>query len=172
MVWCTDYPAARKALAEMMLPASSPAAVEQGQLTGMRPGRFGVAATLYAMASASSCDVEVVDLSNPELRFPSTSMQLVPLWKGPLERSLGNFILSTPAVSVILEQSGGWNRRAYERLRCGTSALEAQFLSPPAVGGGSAPEEIVKQREQDILQMINRYLYRVGPLGPDEPVLG
>lgn len=159
------YPAARRLLAEMMLPAAHPTPLEHSQLTGRRPGSFGPAATLYAMTLADRSGPEVVDLADPGTRFPSPGMRLVPLWKGRLERSMGNFILATPTVSEILEQSGGWNRRSYERLQCGTIALDAQLLPVPAAGKTQAdPAAIVKEREADLLQMINRYLHLVGPL--------
>ncbi|MEU6745337.1 hypothetical protein ABZ914_03825 [Spirillospora sp. NPDC046719] len=162
-----DYPTARATLAQLMLPAGPPPPVTCDQLTGRR-GHFGAVTSLYAMAAASPSGLGLPDLAEPDAVFPEEQMRLVTLWPGPLETSLGNFILGTPATAEVLAQAGGWNRDAYERLRCGDDALAAHCLPTPSAGTATiAAPELVKAREQDLLGVINGFLHRVGPLDLD-----
>ncbi|GAA2734018.1 hypothetical protein [Actinocorallia aurantiaca] len=170
MLRATDYAGARAVLAELMLPAGPPRPLQASQLTGHRPGRFSAVTSLYAMAAAGSTGQEVQDLAEPDVVFPQARMRLVPLWRGALERSLGNFILATEQTAKVLEESGGWNRHSYEALRGGRSALASQHLPLPSDGPGSlAPAQLVKAREQELLALINCYLEKAGPLIPGEP---
>ncbi|TMQ99268.1 hypothetical protein ETD83_18115 [Actinomadura soli] len=159
-----DYAAARTTLVQLMLPAGPPPPVTCDQLIGRR-GRFGAVASLYAMAAACPSGLGVPDLAEPDAVFPEQQMRLVPLWPGPLEVSLGNFVLATPATAEVLDQTGGWNREAYERLCCGDDALAAHCLPMPSAGQTPvAAPQLVKAREQDLLQVINGFLRRIGPL--------
>jgi hypothetical protein len=108
----------------------------------------------------------VPDLADPDVAFPHAPMALAPLWRGELERSFGAFILATPATAEVLARNGGWNRNAYEELRCGDDALAAQCIPKtwPEQPGTPDAAQLVKTREQAVLALINTYLRDVGSL--------
>ncbi|TMR40879.1 hypothetical protein [Actinomadura geliboluensis] len=167
MLRAGDYAEARTVLAQLMLPAGPPPPLAPAQLHGRRGG-FGAVTSLYAMAAASPSGLGVPDLTDPDAVFPEAGMSLVPLWRGRLEASLGDFVLATPATAQVLARTGGWGREAYEQLRCGDQVLAAHCLPVPA-GTGLGPAQLVKAREQDLLHMINGFLARTGPLQAPGP---
>jgi hypothetical protein len=166
MLKATTYREATSVLVQRLLPARPPTPLSPRQLTSHAKGRFGVVASLYAMACARPSGLGAPDLSDPDMVFPHAPMSLAPLWRGDLQRSFGAFILATPATAEVLDRHGGWNRSAYEELRCGDEALDTQCIpkSWPEQPGTPAAAQLVKAREQAVLSMINGYLRDVGAL--------
>ena len=166
MLKASTYREARTILAQRLLPAQAPTPLVPQQLTGRGKGRFGVVASLYAMACARPSGLGLPDLSDPDVVFPNAPMALVPLWRGEPERSFGAFILASPATAEVLDRHRGWNRGSYEQLRCGDEALAAQCIpkSWPEQPGTPDTAQLVKAREQAVLMMINSYLHEVGTL--------
>ncbi|GAA4383892.1 hypothetical protein GCM10023088_51550 [Actinomadura verrucosospora] len=161
-----SYQDACQALAVRMAADPWPGVADERLQSRVR-GRFGTVATLYALACGCPAGLGVQDLLEPEAVFPSTPMTLVPLWRGELEHSLGNYVLATAATAEVLREHGGWTPAAYEQLRCGNDALDAQCLPVPARGTAAAvPEIVVKERERDLLRRLEVFIQQMTPLLP------